>query len=211
MTTINETNDVAKPAKPELTNEQIGAIARAVADAVKQANKSNEYKHKANLAHAEAALVYARAVLAAECGDAVRKLMADRFSAEFRDAYPGSDDAKKKAMSRVKATATKAFEAGATTAEEVVTLGTQTKADKAAADKRKGGAMPATLAEPARNIVADNVADFDPLMGAMSAFLEIFDNGKFQPATGGDGQRIAGLKAQIRKGLAAYYKAQNGG
>ena len=205
MTTNNET---VKPAKPELTNEQIGAIARAAGEAAKHARKSDEWKHKANLAHADAALAYAGAVLMADCGDATRKLMAERFSAEFRDAYPGSDDAKKKAMSRVKATATKAVEAGATTAEEVVALGTQTKADKAAAERRgagaKGGAMPAGLAEPARNIVADNVNTFDPVFAAMAAFIEIFNAGKFVPANGGDGQRIAGLRAQIVKGINLY-------
>lgn len=204
MTTNNET---VKPAKAELTNEQIAAIARAAGEAAKHARKSDAFKHKANLAHAEAALAYARSVLAANVGDATRKLMAERFSAEFRDAYPGSDDAKKKAMSRVKATATKAFEAGATTAEEVVALGTQTKADKAAAERRdskKGGAVPASAAEPARNIVADNVDTFDPVFAAMAAFIEIFNNGKFVPANGGDGQRIAGLRSQIVKGIALY-------
>jgi hypothetical protein len=171
---VTTNNETVKPAKPELTNEQIGAIARAVADAVKHSNKSNELRHKSNLAHAEAALVYANAILApASLGDAMRKLMADRFSAEFRDAYPGSKDAKAKAMSRVKSTAVKAFEAGATTADEVVALGTQTKADKAAAETRKGGAMPAGLAEPARNIVVDNVADFDPVVSALAAFIEL--------------------------------------
>jgi len=208
MTTNNET---VKAAKVELTNEQIGAIARAAGEAAKHARKSDEFKHKANLAHADAALAYVGAVIAADCGDAVRKMLAERFSAEFRDAYPGSDDAKKKAMSRVKATATKAFEAGATTAEEVVALGTQTKADKAAAERRgdkKGGAMPASAAEPARNIVADNVDTFDPVFAAMAAFIEIFNAGKFTPANGGDGQRIATLRSQIVKGIALYNKSK---
>jgi hypothetical protein len=191
---VTTNNETVKPAKPELTNEQIGAIARAVADAVKHSNKSNELRHKSNLAHAEAALVYANAILAADCGDAMRKLMADRFSAEFRDAYPGSKDAKAKAMSRVKSTAVKAFEAGATTADEVVALGTQTKADKAAAEKRKGGAMPAGLAEPARNIVADNVADFDPVISALAAFIELCEG---QHVVGKTARGVAQLKTLV--------------
>lgn len=210
----------AKPAKPKVDKPALPEnveheVSTAAVEAAHYASQEAGYRADAVTAHANAAWLYMLHVTC-ETDVSVAKMRAASFGAAFKSAYAGarnaSEDASKKALSRVKATATRAYDADCTGPEDVAKLGTQTAADKAADAKRKGegkrgGAIPAGLAEPAGHRVADNVGDYDAAFAAMAAFVDIFKRGQFKPQTGGDAARIKGLlpviETSIRKHSAA--------
>lgn len=205
----------AKQAKPDPIADVRAEVEHAANDAASFAANEAGFKDKATTAHAHAAWLYMVHVTC-ETDAEKHKAKAAAFGAAFKAAYQttrgASDDATKKALSRVKATATRAYDADCTGPEDVAKLGTQTSADKAAdkarKDGKRGGAVPAGLAKPARDAVRDNVGDHDATYAALKAFFEIFDAGEFKPRVGGDVGRVKSLRGVLISQLRKYEAAQ---
>ena len=197
-----------------LNDAEIEDVQRSANEAAKFAGNEAKHRGLAVSAHANAAWLYMNAVTAetdAEKHKAAGKLFGEVFKAAYSKAGKVSDDASKKALSRVKSTATRAYNADCTSPEDVAALGTQTAADKAASANRNAKTAGAPSAGKGHTGSAGNtsghIGDHEATYATIKAFLEIFEAGEFKPKVGGDVQRIKGLVGVLKAKTRAYYAA----
>ena len=198
-----------------LNDAEIEDVQRSANEAVKFAGSEAKHRGLAVSAHANAAWLYMNAVTAetdAEKHKAAGKLFGEVFKAAYSKAGKVSDDASKKALSRVKSTATRAYNADCTSPEDVAALGTQTAADKAASANRNARTAGASSSAGKGDTgsagnTGEHIGDHEATYASIKAFLEIFEAGEFKPKVGGDAQRIKSLVGVLKAKTRAYYAA----